>query len=63
MDLLEFLVIAITALAACLQQAWISLQPRRGAQSGTAGLPPPRRPLPGALPQPANDTWTVRRAA
>lgn len=63
MDLLEFLVFGITASVACLRQAWISLQSRSGPQPVAPLSRPLHQRAPGTLAPPANDTWTVHKAA
>jgi len=64
MDLLEFLVIAVIATAICLRQAWISLLQDSDAPTTAHPQYPPHRPQQaGSIPRPANDTWSVRKAA
>jgi hypothetical protein len=63
MDLLEFLVIAAVAIAICLRQAWIStLQDYGSPTVRRQGLYQPPQQA-GTIPRPANDTWSVRKAA
>jgi hypothetical protein len=64
MDLLEFLVIAVIATAICLRQAWISLLQDYGAPTRVRPQRPHQPPQQAAsIPKPANDTWSVRKAA
>jgi hypothetical protein len=64
MDLLEFLVIAGTAAAICLRQAWISILQDCETPTTARRQRPHHRPRPAdAIPNPANDTWSARKAA
>jgi hypothetical protein len=64
MDLLEFLVIAIIATVICLRQACISmLQDYEAPPTASRRRRHPRPQQAGPIPRPANDTWSVRKAA
>jgi hypothetical protein len=64
MDLLEFLVIAIIATVICLRQAWISMLQDFDAPTMARRQRPHQQPQQtGSMPRPANDTWSVRKAA
>jgi hypothetical protein len=64
MDLLEFLVIAVVATAICLRQAWTSMLQNSDAPTTARPQHPSHRTRQaGSIPTPANDTWSVRKAA
>jgi hypothetical protein len=64
MDLHEILVIALTAAAVCFRQAWVSMRLNRPSQvRGPGETRSQRRTQAGHIPQPANDTWSVVKAA
>jgi hypothetical protein len=63
MDLIEFVVIAVFAAAICLRQAWISLLQDSAPTTARPQHPRHRPQQAGSIPRPANDTWSVRKAA
>ena len=63
MDLLELLVMVITALVICVYQTWDWWRCGRAPQTRAVAKRAPRTGIMGPLPEPANDTWTRSKAA